>query len=288
MVVAVIGPTGVGKTKMSIKLAKKYNAEIISCDSMQIYKKMDIGTAKVTEEEKEGIKHHMIDIKDVREDYSVYDYQKDARNTLDKLLKENKNAIIVGGTGLYLKALLYNYEFKENSKENKDFSSYTNEELYNMVKKIDNDTKIHINNRQRLESYLNNHNEPSKIVSDKMLYNAKIIGLTRPREELYNVINKRVDEMIKGGLIDEAKYFYDNNINSKAIKTAICYKELYEYFDNKISLNEAINLIKLRSRRYAKRQYTWFNNQMDVKWFNINVNNFDKTVEDVITYLDNN
>ena len=288
MVVAVIGPTGVGKTKMSIKLAKKYNAEIISCDSMQIYKKMDIGTAKVTEEEKEGIKHHMIDIKDVREDYSVYDYQKDARNALDKLLKENKNAIIVGGTGLYLKALLYNYEFKENSNEKKDYSSYTNEELYNMVKKIDNDTKIHINNRQRLESYLNNHNEPSKIVSDKMLYNAKIIGLTRPREELYNVINKRVDEMIKGGLIDEAKYFYDNNINSKAIKTAICYKELYEYFDNKISLNEAINLIKLRSRRYAKRQYTWFNNQMDVKWFNINVNNFDKTVEDVITYLDNN
>lgn len=288
MVVAVIGPTGVGKTKMSIKLAKKYNAEIISCDSMQIYKKMDIGTAKVTEEEKEGIKHHMIDIRNVREDYSVYDYQKDARNALDKLLKENKNAIIVGGTGLYLKALLYNYEFKENSNEKKDYSSYTNEELYNMVKKIDNNTKIHINNRQRLESYLNNHNEPSKIVSDKMLYNAKIIGLTRPRKELYNVINKRVDEMIKGGLIDEAKYFYDNNINSKAIKTAICYKELYLYFDNKISLNEAIDLIKLRSRRYAKRQYTWFNNQMDVKWFNINVNNFDKTVEDVITYLDNN
>ena len=135
MIIAVIGPTGVGKTKMSIKLAKKYNAEIISCDSMQIYKKMDIGTAKVTEEEKEGIKHHMIDIKDVREDYSVYDYQKDARSVLDKLLKEDKNAIIVGGTGLYLKALLYNYEFKENSNEKKDFYIYTNEELYNMVKK---------------------------------------------------------------------------------------------------------------------------------------------------------
>ena len=288
MVVAVIGPTGVGKTKMSIKLAKKYNAEIISCDSMQIYKKMDIGTAKVTEEEKEGIKHHMIDIRNVREDYSVYDYQKDARSVLDRLLKEDKNAIIVGGTGLYLKALLYNYEFKENSNEKKDYSSYTNEELYNMVKKIDNDTKIHINNRQRLESFLNNHSEPSKIVSNKMIYNAKIIGLTRPREELYNSINKRVDEMIKDGLIDEAKYFYDNNINSKAIKTAICYKELYLYFDNKISLNEAIDLIKLRSRRYAKRQYTWFNNQMSVKWFDVDANNFNKTIKEVITYLDNN
>ncbi|MBQ9012322.1 MAG: tRNA (adenosine(37)-N6)-dimethylallyltransferase MiaA [Bacilli bacterium] len=288
MIIAVIGPTGVGKTKMSIKLAKKYNAEIISCDSMQIYKKMDIGTAKVTEEEKEGIKHHMIDIKDVREDYSVYDYQKDARSVLDKLLKEDKNAIIVGGTGLYLKALLYNYEFKENSNEKKDFSIYTNEELYNMVKKIDSNTKIHVNNRQRLESFLNNHSEPSKIVSNKMIYNAKIIGLTRPREELYDDINKRVDEMIKDGLINEAKYFYDNNINSKAIKTAICYKELYLYFDNKISLNEAIDLIKLRSRRYAKRQYTWFNNQMSVKWFDVDANNFNKTIKEVITYLDNN
>ena len=129
MIIAVVGPTAVGKTKMSIELAKKYNAEIISCDSMQIYKKMDIVTAKVTEEEKDGIKHHMIDIKNVDEDYSVYDYQKDARNVLDKLLKENKNVVIVGGTGLYLKALLYNYEFKENNKK-KDFSNYSNDELY--------------------------------------------------------------------------------------------------------------------------------------------------------------
>ena len=181
MIIAVVGPTAVGKTKMSIELAKKYNAEIISCDSMQIYRKMDIGTAKVTEEEKDGIKHHMIDIKNVDEDYSVYDYQKDARNVLNKLLKENKNVVIVGGTGLYLKALLYNYEFKENS-EKKDFSNYSNDELYSTVKKIDNDTKIHVNNRQRLESFLNNHDVNDKVISDMMLYDAKIIGLTRPRE----------------------------------------------------------------------------------------------------------
>lgn len=286
MIIAVVGPTGVGKTKMSVELAKRYNAEIISCDSMQIYKKMDIGTAKVTEEEKQGIKHYMIDIKDVNEDYSVYDYQKDARQILNKLLKEQKNVIIVGGTGLYLKALLYNYEFKENDIK-KDYSKYTNEELYNMVKEIDNDTKIHVNNRQRLESYLNNHEEDDILVSDKILYDAKIIGLTRPREELYETINNRVDKMMKDGLLEEAKSFYDKNIHSKAINTAIAYKELYEYFDGKITLEEAVDLIKQRSRRYAKRQYTWFNNQMNVNWFNIDVNNFNDTIKEVTNYIEN-
>lgn len=287
MIVAIVGPTGVGKTKLSIELAKRYDAEIISCDSMQIYKKMDIGTAKVTKEEMNGVKHHMISIKDVEDDYSVYDYQKDARKILDNLLSNNKNVVIVGGTGLYLKALLYNYEFKENDNK-KDFSSYTNEELYYMVKKIDNNTKIHVNNRQRLESFLNNHDKDVKIVSNKMLYDVKIIGLTRPRDELYDTINKRVDEMIENGLIKEARVFYDNKIKSKAINTAIAYKELYMYFDGKITLQEAVDLIKKRSRNYAKRQYTWFNNQMNVKWFNVNVNNFTKTINEVINYIENN
>ena len=288
MIIAIVGPTGVGKTNLSIELAKRYNAEIISCDSMQIYKKMNIGTAKVTKNEMQNIKHHLIDIKDVSEDYSVFDYQKDARLILNKLLKENKNVVIVGGTGLYLKALLYNYDFKLNNNERKDFSSYTNEELYNMVLKIDKNTKIHINNRQRLESYLNNHNYPQnkKEVESKMIYNAKIIGLTRPREELYDTINKRVDYMIKNGLEEEARYFYDNNIHSKAIKTAIAYKELYMYFDKKISRNDAIELIKQRSRHYAKRQYTWFNNQMNVKWFNIDINNFNNTIKEVEDYIE--
>lgn len=288
MIIAIVGPTGVGKTNLSIELAKRYNAEIISCDSMQIYKKMNIGTAKITKNEMQNIKHHLIDIKDVSEDYSVFDYQKDARFILNKLLKENKNVVIVGGTGLYLKALLYNYDFKLNNNERKDFSSYTNEELYNMVLKIDKNTKIHINNRQRLESYLNNHSYPQnkKEVESKMIYNAKIIGLTRPREELYDTINKRVDYMIKNGLEEEARYFYDNNIHSKAIKTAIAYKELYMYFDKKISRNDAIELIKQRSRHYAKRQYTWFNNQMNVKWFNIDINNFDNTIKEVEDYIE--
>jgi len=240
MIIAVVGPTGVGKTKMSIELAKKYNAEVISCDSMQVYKKMDVGTAKVTEEEKEGIIHHLIDIKDVSEDYSVYDYQKDARRVLELLLKSDKNVVIVGGTGLYLKALLYDYKFNE-SYDKKDFSSYTNEELYKMVLTIDKDSKIHLNNRQRLESFLNNHKLGEEKTVSKLLYkDVKIIGLTRPREELYASINDRVDKMLDNGLIDEARYFYDMKVNSKAINTAIAYKELYMYFDNKISLEDAI------------------------------------------------
>lgn len=289
MIVAIVGPTGVGKTNMSIELAKHYDAEIISCDSMQIYKKMNIGTAKITDEEKQGIKHHLIDIKDVLDDYSVFDYQRDARKVLDCLLNKNKNVIIVGGTGLYLKALLYNYDFKLNINDKKDYSSYTNKELYDMVLKIDKNTKIHINNRQRLESYLNNHSyhEKNKKVESKMIYDAKIIGLTRPRDELYNAINKRVDYMMENGLEKEARYFYDNNIRSKAIKTAIAYKELYYYFDGKMSLDEAVDLIKKKSRNYAKRQYTWFNNQMDVKWFNTYVNDFSKTIKEVEDYIDN-
>lgn len=284
MILAIVGPTGVGKTKLSINLAKKYNADIISCDSMQIYRKMDIGTSKVTEEEKKNVKHYMLDIRDVNEEYSVYDYQKEAREILNDKLKNNKNVIIVGGTGLYLKALLYNYEFTENNNPRKDFSKYTNEELYNMVLKIDKETKIHVNNRQRLESFLNNHDKSHK-VSNKMLYDAKIIGLTRPRDELYDAINKRVDKMMEEGLEKEARYFYDNNINSKAINTAIAYKELYLYFDKKISKTDAIELIKQRSRNYAKRQYTFFNHQLNVKWFNCDVDNFDNTINEVIDYI---
>lgn len=288
MLLAIVGPTGVGKTKMSIALAKRYNADVISADSMQVYKNMDIATAKITKKEMEGINHHMIDIKDVNDDYSVYDYQKDARKILNRLLEENKNVVIVGGTGLYLKALLYDYRFTKNENK-KDFSSYSNDDLYNLVKQIDENTKIHKNNRQRMESFLNNHDEKVNIKGNDLLYkDVKIIGLTRPRDELYDAINKRVDKMIEEGLIKEAKGFYDNKINSKAINTAIGYKELYMYFDGKISKEDAINLIKKRSRNYAKRQYTWFNNQMDVKWFLININNFEKTIKEVISYLENN
>lgn len=268
-VIVIVGPTAVGKTSLSIELAKKYNGEIINADSTQVYKTLDIATAKITESEKEGIPHHLIDIKNIDEDYTVYDYQKDARKCIDDILKRGKTPILVGGTGLYIKAALYDYKFNLETTKG-DYSKYTNVELYNMLLKLDPDTTIHINNRKRVErrlDYIKNNHTTETNKTDKLLYDAIFIGLTTDRDILYDRINKRVDIMIKNGLVEEAKRIYDSNIRTKAVLTPIGYKELFLFFDSAISLNEAIELIKQRSRRYAKRQYTWFNNQMNITWF---------------------
>lgn len=282
MIIVVCGPTGVGKTKLSVELAKHYNTFICNADSMQVYKGLDIGTAKVREDEKCGIEHKLFDIVSVDEMYTVYDYQKDMRSILDD--NKTQDIVMVGGTGLYIKAALYNYEFidEENQLNHED---KTNEELLSLVKKIDESTSIHVNNRRRLIRRLNIKDVPNK--GNELLYDAIFIGLTTDRDTLYERINKRVDEMINDGLIEEVKSFYDQNIRSKAIMTGIGYKELYRYFDSEITLDEAICLIKQRSRKYAKRQYTWFNNQMNVKWFDVDFDNFDKTVKEVIQYIDN-
>ena len=284
-IIVVAGPTGVGKTKISIKLAKELNGEIINADSMQVYKGMDIGTAKITEEEKDGIKHHLFNICDTSYDYSIFDYQKDCREAINDVLSRGKKAILVGGSGLYIRAALYDYKFDEETNHN-DYSKYTNEELYNMVLEIDKNTTIHKNNRKRLERFLDKYysNDLNDIKSDK-LYDFTMIGLTTDRDKLYEVINNRVDSMIDSGLIDEVKSFYDKKDYSKAINTAIGYKELYPYFDGDITLDEAVNNIKLNSRRFAKRQYTFFNNQFDMKWFNINYEDINKTLDEIINYV---
>ena len=281
MILCIVGPTGVGKTKLSIELAKHYNAVIVNGDSMQVYKRLNIGTAKVTDEEKENIEHLLFDIVDVNDMYTVYDYQKDLRRILVEY--NDKNIIIVGGTGLYIKAGLFNYVFSE-EENNETYDNLSNDELYEMVLKKNKDSDIHINNRKRMVRFLNrNENIKDK---DKLLYDCKFIGLTTDRDTLYNKINIRVDKMFDDGLLEEVKELYKENIRSKAIMTGIGYKELYEYFDGNISLNDAKELIKQRSRKYAKRQYTWFNNQMDVKWFNTDYNNFNNTIDDVIKYIE--
>ena len=282
MIIAIVGPTGVGKTKLSIELAKKYNAIIINCDAMQVYKGLDIGTAKIKEDEKEGIPHFLFDIKNVNEEYSSYEYQKDVRKLLEEY--KDKNIIFVGGTGLYLKSALYDYRFKEETSPKKDYSKYSNEELYKLVLKKDPNTKIHPNNRVRLERFLDK--EITEIVDPISLYNHTIIGLTTDRDILYDRINKRVDIMLNEGLLDEVKSFYDKGIRTKAIETAIGYKELYEYLDKKVTLEESIDNIKRNSRRYAKRQYTFFNNQLNVNWFNVDFNNFDNTINNVIEFIE--
>ncbi len=282
MILAIIGPTAVGKTKLSIELAKKYNAIIINCDAMQVYQGLDIGTAKVTSEEKEGITHELLDFVPVTQNYTVYDYQKDARKLLEKY--QGRNIIFVGGTGLYLKSALYDYRFYEETTTN-SYDNLTNEELYNLALAKDKNMNIHPNNRKRLVRFLNK--KVQEYVEPKPLYDFKIIGLTTSRDILYDKINKRVDVMFQSGLLTEVKSFYDQGIRSKALATGIGYKELYQYFDNKITLDEAKELIKKNSRHYAKRQYTFFNHQLDVKWFDTNYEDFSKTIKEVENYIEN-
>lgn len=288
--IVIVGPTAVGKTALSIALAKKYNGEIINCDSTQVYKEMDIATAKVTTKEKENIPHHLLDIKNIDEEYSVYDFQKDCRNKINEIISRNKTPILVGGTGLYIKAVLYDYNFEEET-TNKDYSSYNNEELYNLLISVDPNNQIHQNNRKRIERALNYYYETGKPFSmkettQKLVIDAHIIGLTTSRDILYDRINKRVEMMLKTGLLEEAKYIYDTNIRNKAVLTPIGYKELFPYFENKETLENCIELIKKNSRHYAKRQYTWFNNQMNVNWFNVDFNNFFNTIDEIVNFIE--
>ena len=285
-IIVIVGPTGVGKTSLSLSLAKNYNAEIINIDAMQIYKEMNIGTAKIMDTK--GIPHHLLSIRSVSEPYSVYEYQKDARKILDEFIKNNKNVIIVGGSGLYVKALLYDYKFDVEN-DNNQYDNLSNEDIYTEIKELNNEVDIHINNRKRLVRMLNKLKNNNKLDNngDTLLYdNVYFIGLSTDRTTLYKRIDERVDEMVKEGLIEEVKSLYDKNINTIPINTAIGYKELYKYFDSKISKEDAVDLIKKNSRHYAKRQYTWFNNKMNIKWFDVDFNNFENTIKEVIKYID--
>ena len=284
-IIVIVGPTGVGKTKLSIELAKKMNAIIINGDSMQVYKGLDIGTAKIKESEKEGIEHYLFDICTPLEDYNIYKYQQDGRYLLDKFIKENRNVIIVGGSGLYLKSLLYDYKFQEESIQD-DYHDLTNEEILLEIKK-DHETDIHVNNRKRLIRELNKIKNGNNIKTDiyKKLYDFTIIGLTCPRDKLYEIVDKRVDMMIEEGLVLEVKNLYNQGIRSKAIETGIGYKELYAYFDNQVTLEEAINNVKKNTRHFIKRQYTFFKHQMDVNWVNVNFQDFKETIQESLKII---
>ena len=282
MILCIVGPTGVGKTKMSVELAKKYDAIIINCDAMQVYKGMDIGTAKVTEEEKEGIEHYLFDFVDPKINYTVFDYQKDVRILLEKF--KDRNIIFVGGTGLYLKAALFDYRFSLEEKSKGIYDQFSNEELLKKCLEKDKNCSIHVNNRKRLIRFLERENTLQ--VEPKPLYKAFYVGLTTDRKKLYEIIDKRVEKMIQNGLVEEVRKFYDMNIRSKALETGIGYKELYKYFDGLCSLDEAIIEIQKNCRHYAKRQYTFFNHQLPVQWFQVNYENFQATVEEVEKYIE--
>ena len=278
-----IGPTAVGKTKLSIELARRFNGEIISGDSMQIYKRMDIGTAKITKEEMEGIPHHLIDIKDPDEPFSVAEFQGLVRGKIAEISSRKKLPMIVGGTGLYIQSVLYDYQFTEAASDH-EFrlkleqiaEERGNLELHERLKEVDPDSaeRIHPNNLRRVIRALEVYHCTGKTMTayqqeqqPELLYDTCLVGLTMERELLYNRINKRVDLMMEQGLVEEVKDLYDRGIRDCQSIQAIGYKELYEYFDGRMTLQEAVQNLKQNSRRYAKRQLTWFRNKMDVEWF---------------------
>ena len=301
-VIVIVGPTGVGKTKMGVALAKYFNGEVISGDSMQIYKTMDIGTAKVTVAEMAGVKHHLINIKEPTESYSVKDFQDEVRLKIKEISSRGKLPIIVGGTGLYIKAALYDYEFGESQMDHQEYvnkyQDHTNEQLYDLLLKIDEASakELQPNNRQQVlraiaiyESTGVKKSETLAKQNHELIYDARFIGLTLERDVLYERINQRVDLMMEQGLYQEIEKLMKKNYSSslQSMK-AIGYKEWFAYFQGNQSLEETLELIKKNSRNYAKRQYTWFNNQLPVEWFKVNLNDFDETISMVIDDLINN
>lgn len=301
-VIVIVGPTAVGKTKLSIDCAKAFGGEIISGDSVQVYKQLDIGSAKIKPDEMEGIPHHLIDIKEPDESFSAAEFQTLVRGKISEIGSRGSIPIIVGGTGLYIQSVLYDYQFAEmpgdlalrNELEEK-VKQGGGMELYHKLEMIDPQSaeRIHPNNIRRviraLEIYYSSGKTMSELQeSQKMeqLYDTAVIGLTMDREKLYNRINKRVDMMMDEGLLEEVSRLYEQGIKNVQSVQAIGYKELYDYLSGKITFDEAIEQLKQNSRKYAKRQLTWFRNKMDITWFDMTEEREQlRQIEEIIDFI---
>lgn len=308
-IIVIVGPTAVGKTSLSIKLAQKFNGEIINGDSMQIYKELDIGTAKITEEEKKGINHHLIDLKEVDEDYSVADFQKEASNKIREITQRGRLPIIVGGTGLYIESLLFpvsHAKVEANIELRKELELYaeknSNETLWAHLNLIDPKaaSKIHPNNIRRVIRAIEVYEESGHLFSDfqderknkESSYDYLIIGLNTDRQLLYERINQRVDSMIQEGLVEEARNLWEKLNFDPSIQSTkgIGYKEFLKYFHQEESLEESIKHVKQNSRRYAKRQSTWFRNRFEkVHWYDLvqNPEDIKRCYQEIGEFLDN-
>ncbi len=287
-VIAIVGPTASGKTSLSIELAKRLDGEIINGDAMQVYKGLNIGTAKIKEDEKEGIAHHLFDIKEPTESFSVAEYQSAVRSCIEDIRNRGKQPIIVGGTGLYIQSILFDFRFTEEAGDEKvraELEKELEEEggperLYSRLQKLDPSSaeKIHPNNYRRLVRALEiievtgkTKNEHEQGTGEIPIYDHHlIVGLALDREVLYDRINQRVDQMMEDGLLEEARELWENGVRNVQSVQAIGYKELYQYFEDLITLDEAVELIKKHTRHYAKRQMTYFRNKVKISWFDAN------------------
>jgi len=279
-VLIISGPTASGKSALAVELAKQYDGEIISGDSVSVYRELNIGSAKIKAAETQGIRHHLIDIRSYKENYSVCDFQKDGRLAIKEIKQRDKLPIIVGGTGLYIKALLYDYEFPQAKETPDDYEELTNERLYQLIKERDEEAalKLHVNNRQRLLRTLRllddlptNKTAFLAEQSRQPLYDILLVGLHLKRSLLHERINRRVEQMWEEGLVKELAELYekDQNLFSYRALQAIGYREFAAYFKQESSLEEVKEKIKSHTRQFAKRQYTWFNNQLPVKWLDV-------------------
>lgn len=294
----IIGPTAVGKTKLSIDLAKKFDGEIISGDSAQVFKGMDIGTAKITADEMEGIPHYLIDCREPSESYNVYDFKHEVKRLITDITNRGKLPILVGGTGLYIQSVLYDYQFPETT-ANPDIRHKLEERIekegsdavYQTLVEIDPVAaeKIHPNNTKRVIRALEVFYDSGKRFSEQeqstertLLYDVALIGLTMDRDLLYNRINKRVDTMMQLGLEEEVRNLYAKGLKAAQSMQAIGYKEFAGLFEGTETRENVISAIQRNSRRFAKRQFTWFRNKMDVHWFDVtDLANFDKISEEI-------
>lgn len=299
--IVIVGPTAVGKTQLSIEAAKVLHGEVINGDALQVYKELTIGTAKVTPEEQEGIPHHLIDFLSPNESYSVATFQKDARKLIHQINHKGKIPLLVGGTGLYVNAVIRDYQFtKEPSnleireRLEQELEDYGHDYLHNKLQTIDPESAktIHPHNSRRviraLEIYEltgNRKSDMSNLQQIQDLYDVVLIGLTMDRDILYQRINQRVDKMIEKGLVQEARRLYDRGIRNTQAVQAIGYKELYYYFNGECTLEEAIELLKRNSRRFAKRQFTWFKNKMDINWFDMTHADFSLKANEIIEFI---
>lgn len=304
-IAVIAGPTASGKTAAGIEAAKRLNGEIISADSMQIYKYMDIGSAKPTSEEMQGIPHHMIDIVYPDEEFSVALFRKMAGELINEITARKRLPIIVGGTGLYINSLIYPYDFTDSAGDNgyrEELNELAlekgNDFVHNMLKDIDLEsyTRIHPNNLRRVIRALEVYRNTGKTISEYQMesrarnpeYDAAYVGLTMDRAALYNRINLRVDRMIEQGLIEEVKKIkamgYSKNMVSMQ---GIGYKEIFDYLDNRCTIEETVDIIKQSSRRYAKRQLTWFRRDDNIHWIEIDkYDSMDKAVEIITGYIE--